>query len=606
MFSWNPFTKNQQKDNIVQPTNPTKNSNFEVFSQINTDIARAVASRSVINQSIAEQQPLANPIWQAFNEGGMLMMPVTTNKPQRIAQYRTMAKYTQTQWCLDEIADDFIHEDENGDFIKLKLPDDSPFLNPTRRSILLNEFRKYVELFNIRDEGHNLMKKFLIEGELAWENIINKDYLQKGIVGVRFLPAEYYEPLIDVKDNKPAGIIFDTEKMARDIREILSNSYASSAQVFNAISPTTYSLSFNKNNCVPLLWSQITYINSGEYAPEGNYVSFPMIEKAKQAYHQLTLLQDAAVILRVTRAPERLLFNVSTGKMTQNYADEYVRNFANSLKARKVSTPDGKDIQSVYNPVSMLENYIFGKSDGNEGTTVETVTSTAQYDQIDDIKFFFKLFVKQFKVPFSRFEQPENAKPGENQIPQEEFSFLLQEVRLQRRFAIGLKRGFITHLRLRDIWDKYELTEADINVEFVRPSLFDLYNNQQIMETKMSTYKSIIDNEEFSKISAMKKILGYTDAEIEQNFKNLIKEKCLVELAEYWSGKVNSEGPAGEYDKPPIPIKGYSDKEETASADEAGDEEAAADEEPSDKGADEKPEAPEAKEAPAATFGLGD
>ena len=122
----------------------------------------------------------------------------------------------------------------------------------------------------------------------------------------------------------------------------------------------------------------------------------------------------------------------------------------------------------------------------------------------------------------------------------------------------------------------------------------------------MSTYKSIIDNEEFSKISAMKKILGYTDAEIEQNFKNLIKEKCLVELAEYWSGKVNSEGPAGEYDKPPIPIKGYSDKEETASADEAGDEEAAADEEPSDKGADEKPEAPEAKEAPAATFGLGD
>jgi hypothetical protein len=166
-----------------------------------------------------------------------------------------------------------------------------------------------------------------------------------------------------------------------------------------------------------MLWPQLTYINSGEYAPEGNFISYPMVERAKQAYYQLTLLQDAAVILRVTRAPERLLFNVSTGKMTQNYADEYVRNFANSLKAKKVVSHDGRDIQSVYNPVSMLESYIFGKSDGNDGTTVESVTSTAQYDQIEDIKFFFKLYVKQFKVPFSRFEQPENAKPADNQIP---------------------------------------------------------------------------------------------------------------------------------------------------------------------------------------------
>jgi hypothetical protein len=86
-----------------------------------------------------------------------------------------------------------------------------------------------MNLFNLHDEGHNLIKRFLIEGELAWENIINKDYLQKGIVGVRFLPAEYYETLVDLRENRPAGIIFDTEKLSRDIHEILSNSYLGSA-----------------------------------------------------------------------------------------------------------------------------------------------------------------------------------------------------------------------------------------------------------------------------------------------------------------------------------------------------------------------------------------
>ena len=142
-----------------------------------------------------------------------------------------------------------------------------------------------MNMFNLRDEGHNLLKKFLVEGELAWENIINKDYLQKGIVGVRFLPAEYYEPLIDLKENRPVGILFDTEKLSRDVREILSNNYAGSAQVFNNIMPNTFSFSFNKDTCVPLLFSQLTYINSGEYAPEGDYISYPMVEKAKQAYY---------------------------------------------------------------------------------------------------------------------------------------------------------------------------------------------------------------------------------------------------------------------------------------------------------------------------------
>lgn len=124
----------------------------------------------------------------------------------------------------------------------------------------------------------------------------------------------------------------------------------------------------------------------------------------------------------------------------------------------------------------------------------------------------------------------------------------------------------------------------------------------------MNTYKAIIDNDEFSKITAMKKILGYSDADIEENFKNLIKEKCLTELGEYWSGKINSEGPAGKWDVPPIPIKGISDKDEDEdsgedeeSGEDTGDEEAA---EASDKGGGEEPEEPEKKEAPEPTFGL--
>lgn len=560
-FSWNPFA-NRKAPKPIQEQTDVRNPNYEIFNSVNNDIARVVASRSIVSQDIQKSEVFANPVWNTFFQDGMLAMPITTNKAERIAQYRSMAKLSETQWCLDEIADDFINEDEHGDFIKLKLPDGKDNINETRKGILQNEFKKYMSLFRMRENGYTLIKRFLVEGELAWENVINSKHPENGIIGVKFLPAEYYETLLDQRTNETVGIIFDTKKFSTDIKQILSNNYLGSAQVFNAISPTTTAFTFDKKSCIPMLWSQLTYINSGEYSHDG-LISYPIMEKAKQAYYQFSLLKDAAVILRVTRAPERLLFNISTGKMNQNYAEEYVRNFANGLKQRKVASPDGKDIAGVYNPQGMLEHFIFSKSDGNDGTTIETVNSTAAYDQIEDIKFFLKLYVKQFKVPFSRFEQPENAKPADDQIATEEYSFLQQEVRFQRRFAKGFREGFITHLKLRDIWQKYELNEADIEVEFVRPSLYDLYNTQKIVETKMAVYKAALgDDNEFSRITAMKKYLGFTDAEVKENFMNLILEKQYDQLKDYWADQLNKNGPAGEFDKSPLPIKGSEEEQQ--------------------------------------------
>ena len=155
-----------------------------------------------------------------------LALPVATNKNQRIALYRSIASYPICKWCLEEIADDFIHDDENKEFIKLNLPDR---LTPTQQDIIRNEFKKYINYFNLRDNGFNLVKRFLTEGELAWENIINPKYPTKGIIGVKFLPAEYYETLIDTESGLPVGIVFDTEQFANDRRQMFMNSFAGSA-----------------------------------------------------------------------------------------------------------------------------------------------------------------------------------------------------------------------------------------------------------------------------------------------------------------------------------------------------------------------------------------
>lgn len=122
--------------------------------------------------------------------------------------YRQIAQYPICRWCLDEIADDFIHDDENKNFITLTLPQR---LNSVQQEILQNEFKKFMNLFKLRDDGFNLVKRFLTEGELAWENIINPNYPDLGIIGVKFLPAEYYDTLINAETGIPIGIVFDVE-----------------------------------------------------------------------------------------------------------------------------------------------------------------------------------------------------------------------------------------------------------------------------------------------------------------------------------------------------------------------------------------------------------
>lgn len=627
-FSLNPFQrqKNSTTSQQVKPQATVQtNQNYQIFKDVSNDIQRIVSQRSVINNQVREQEPLANPIWQTLGiDSDMLMMPVATNKADRILQYRKIAKFPECDWCLDELADEFIHEDEHGNFINLTLPDGKANLNETRKKILQDEFHRYIDLFKLREDGYNLVKRFLVEGELAWENVIKQSVPSMGIIGVKFLMPEYYETLIDTKTNSPVGLLFDVSRYAVDVRQMMTNAYIGSASVFNAVIPSTAAYTIDPKKSIPFLWSQLTYISSGETTLDGNqWITFPLVEKTKQAYYQLALLYDAAVILRVTRAPERLLYNISTGRMNDNYAQAYVRDFANSLKSKKVPTAKPgsmgqQDIAQVYNPITMLENYVFAKNADSEGTSIESVGSQANYEELGDIEFFLRRFMKTLKVPFSRYKTPENAPPAQDQLSYEEHSFLRMVVRLQRRFALGLKNGYITDLKLKGIWEKYELKESDIDIQFALPSTYELYEKQQIIETKMSIYKNALgDNEEFSKTTAMKKLLGFSDTEIKENFENLIKEKMINAYGDYMSEQVaEHKGLAGfditvkfkdEADKEISNNAGGEDKDSENTDDESSEDTSAEEdnEEASEETATEEPaEAPEAKESEPPSFGL--
>lgn len=425
-------------------------------------------------------------------------------------------------------------------------------MNQQTQNLIQKEFDNFIKLFDIRNNIVDIIRTYVIEGEVAWENIINHEIPSLGIIGVKRLRNDFYDILINQATGDNCGIYFDLDRYAQELQYTLSAYYSQNSAIFNTIYTNGYrGLDFSSaQNVVPLLFPQITYFSHDKKSPNGR-VTYSIIEGVKQAYYQLVLLQDAAVILRVTRAPQRLLFNIATGGMADKVAHEYVRRFAQKLSEKKVAKIDRQSNNSMigktYNPSSMLDSWVFPKSNANDGTTVSTVESTAQYDQIDDLKFFLKRLVKQFGVPYTRWDNLEsNSYRASTEITQEEFSFSKLELGIQMKFAKALQDSFIVHLKLRGIWQQNQLNENDFYVEFTPPYVYSKFISNQEISQKMDLYAKYADRDEFSKTWAQKNILGMTDDEISEMNKFRLFDAIMGALTEgigekYMGGEFNEK-----------------------------------------------------------------
>jgi hypothetical protein len=225
----------------------------------------------------------------------------------------------------------------------------------------------------------------------------------------------------------------------------------------------------------------------------------------------------------MVRAPERLVFNVDVGNMPPPKAESYLRKLIQNYWSSKTFDVDQNDVVNKFNPQSMLDAFWFAKRQGSEGTTVTQLPGGANLGELSDLMYFIKKLYRSLKVPTTRLD-PQDAFRDGNEILREELKFARFVIRMQQRFAAGIKRAFITHLKLLKLWEKYELKEPNITVKFNVPTNFyDLRENQK-MELKINTYTNLSQNEFVSKTYAQKRYLGWTDTQIMANREYLRKD----------------------------------------------------------------------------------
>ena len=485
--------------NSVQTTDEI-NPKYRYFQDTGTRRAEVLSKYSVSqsydfnNQAVGE---IAGD--KRFSE--IMYANIQKDKPARIRDYRVMAAFAEVSEALDEICDEIINKDSNGNILNIKI------VNATVpdyiESNILKEFQKFINYYELEKKGWGYFRQLLIEGEIYFEHIIHEKYPEEGILGIIQMPSELIDPVYS------------------NVQNVMVKGFLYRKPVFDPNNP----LKQIGTDMIPFDKNQVTYINS-EIWNENKTMHLPFIENARRSYRQLSLVEDSVVIYRLVRAPERLVFNVDVGNMPAPKAEAYLRKLIQNYWSSKTFDNQQGGVVQKFNPQSMLDAFWFAKRTGSEGTTVNQLAGGANLGELKDLDYFVKKLFKSLKVPTSRLS-PEAAYKDGSDMLREELKFARFIIRLQQIFASGLKNGFITHLQLKGLLKESELREQNIDITFNVPTNFYELRESQRMEGKIGNFTTLAGQESMSPSYLQKKLLGWTEIEVKANREFLRNDKAF-------------------------------------------------------------------------------
>lgn len=440
-----------------------------------------------------------NKDYQAF-----IYASLDKDKGRRIMDYRRMAAYAELADCLDEICDECIVQDENGDVVDFSL---QGLYSKTVKDEIKKEFDNFIEIYELDQTGWEKFRQLLIEGEVFYENLVKEGKESLGILGLMSIPVELINPVFhNVQNELLKGFL-----LQKPILGTATNGNESDRQ----------------EQLMFLQKAQISYINSGLWN-EFKTFRLPFIENAKRAYRQLSLIEDSVVIYRLVRAPERLVFKVYTGNMPPPKAESYIKGLMMKYWSKKTFNGADQRVSNVYDPQSMLDSYWFPVDAQGRGTDVTPLATSSNLGEIKDLDYFLSKLYKSLKVPTSRFLTPGDPFKDGAEITRDELRFARFIIRLQNQFAIGIKETFVTHLKLKGLWDEFKLKENALHLKFNEPTSFMAMRNQQLLQMRFDNYNTATQSEAISKSYAQKYYLDMSADQMKENREWLRKDSALT------------------------------------------------------------------------------
>jgi len=426
-----PFVRGLLADTTMQDMN----TKWEIFDEPTVTKEKKLQRLSTVNQYDNQMEYTTNGGRIPNMYYHQLMSSVTSdNKKRRIVDYRQMSHYPYVENAIREICNEVFERDDRGDIFKCKLRGD---YNEEIKTLIEDEFKKFLNVFKFEEKGWLYAKDWIIEGELFFENLVSAKKPELGIIGTRRIAAERIDPLYYDLDNELIDCFILRPKEYDDYPYQWGKYTAQTTISQNKL---TQPLFLNEK--------QITYIANDEWETSGKKHRIPLLSHAHGPYRQLHLIEDATVIYMLVRAPERLVFNVDVGNLPAAKSEQYVKRLMASFWSKKTINKSG-NVENVYDPQGMIDNYWFPKTRDGAGTTVESVGGGKQSaDNLSTLTYFVQKLYVALHVPLGRLNSETAFSDGEA-ITREELRFAEFIIQIQKVWAAAIRNAFIVHLKLR-------------------------------------------------------------------------------------------------------------------------------------------------------------
>ena len=277
-----------------------------------------------------------------------------------------------------------------------------------------------------------------------------------------------------------------------------------------------------------------------------------ILENIFKVYKQKELLEDAVLIYRVQRAPERRVFKIDVGNMPSHMAMAFVERVKNEMHQRRIPTYTGggqNSVDATYNPLSINEDYFFPQTADSRGSSVETLPGGSNLGEIDDLKYFNNKMARGLRVPSSYLPTgPDDSDRAMNDgrvgtALIQEYRFNQYCERLQRLIMQKLDDEFKMFMR----WRGFNIDSGLFNINFTAPQNFASYREAELDTSRVNTFTALEPLPYLSKRFLLERYLGLSKEEIVENEKMWREERDQPELQTTQGQDLRSIGitPAG-------------------------------------------------------------
>ncbi len=440
--------------------------------------------------------------------GGFFSSVLDTDGRERteldlIRRYRDIAQQPECDSAVEDIVNESITSDEFSQSVMVTL-DRLPYPEKIKR-LIRKEFDSVLSLLEFEQKGHDIFRRWYVDGRIFFHKVIDPKNPKRGITSLRYIDATKIRKVREVKKEKDQATGVDKIKKIEEYyiyneKGLHSAGYGGAQQG------------------IRIADDAITYCPSGVIDQNsGKVLSY--LHKAIKPVNQLRMIEDALVIYRISRAPERRIFYIDVGNLPKIKAEQYLKDVMNRYRNKLVYDASTGEIRDDRNHMSMLEDFWLPRREGGRGTEITTLPGGSNLGEIDDIQYFQKKLYRSLNVPISRLESESNFSLGRStDITRDELKFTKFIQKLRKKFVHLFTDVLKTQLLLKGVisLEDWDMMKEHIQYDFLKDGHFAELKEAELLNDRISTLQNIESyiGTFFSKEYVLKHVLRMNDAEI--------------------------------------------------------------------------------------------